>query len=208
MKLLKMLGLSMVVAVAASAFIGVGSASAVLCKANESPCSAANQYPVPTEVTVASPATKLSNSLGFVTLCESKATLKHEGESAGKLFGTFVKLEWPNCTEGCKKVTTTALGTFKDEAIGGGNGKLFPEGTTVLLQECPLGAECTAKAISGTTFLTMNGGTINGTANATAKTTVSISGGGLCGTSGTWETEKPYVVTSVNGSTSGSIFQE
>lgn len=206
---MKILGLAMVAAIAAMAFIGVGSASAVLCKAKESPCAAANQYPTPTEVTTLSKGTKLTNALGFETLCESEAVLKHEGVKSGKLFGKFLKLVWTNC-KGCTTVTTTTLGTFEDEPIGSGNGRLFPKGTVVLLQNCPFGAECTASATSGTTVLNLNGGTINGTANATANTTVTLAGGGLCGSSGTWVTESgtPYIVTSVNGSKTGSIFIE
>jgi hypothetical protein len=209
MRLTKMLGLAMVAAVAAMAFIGVGSASATLCKINEPGCSAANQYPVPTTVLVSSPAVKLVANI--TVLCKSHATLVHEGLVSGKLKGKFTKLEWTGCT-GCTEATTTSLGKFTDEAVGGGNGKLFPEEVTVLLKGCPFGAECTAKSITGTTFLGLTGGTVNGTANGTAKTTVKVEGGGLCSFSGTgtWETEagSPYAVLEVNGSKTGSIFQE
>jgi hypothetical protein len=208
MRLTKMLGLALVAAIAAMAFVGAGTASAVLCKANEKPCSAGNQYPVPSEILVSSEAVKLVANI--TVLCKSHATLKHEGLNAnGTLKGKFLSLTWSNCT-GCTEVTTTSLGTFTDEAVGGGNGKLFPEGVVVLLKGCPFGAECTARSITGTTFLSLTGGTINGTANGTAKTTVKVEGGGLCSFSGTgtWETEsgKPYIVLSVNGSATGSIF--
>jgi hypothetical protein len=199
----------MVAAIAAMAFIGVGSASAVLCKTNTgTSCAVADQYPVPSEILVSSGAVKLVANI--TVLCKSHATLKHEGLNAdGTLKGKFLSLTWSNCT-GCSEATTTALGTFKDKATGGGNGDILPEGTTVLLKGCPFGAECTAKAITGTTSLTMTGGTINGTANGTANTTVKVEGGGLCSFSGTgtWETESgnPYIVLAVNGSGVGSIF--
>ena len=209
MRLTKMLGLALVAAIAAMAFIGAGSASAVLCKVKQSPCEAANQYPVPTTILASSPAVKLTGSI--TVLCPSHVTLIHEKtDTGGKLLGSTTLLDWGTastpCT-GCTKVTTTALGTFDDESTGSGNGIILPLNVTVLLQECPFGLDCTAKATNGTTVLGLTGGTINGTAAATAKTSVTLSGG-LCGTSGTWETEKPYIVLSVNGATTGSIFQE
>jgi hypothetical protein len=211
MRLLKMLGLAMVAAAAVTAFLGAGTASAVLCKVNQSPCSAGNQYPVPTTILVKSSAVKLTGSINV--LCESEATLKHEKTEGSKLLGTITALTWPHCTEGCSEATTTSVppGTFDDEATGGGNGKLLALNVTVLLKGCPFGIECTAKAINGTTFLTLDGGAIGSTALGLASTEVSVSGGGgLCGTKGKWETEAghPYVVTEVNGSKTGSIFQE
>ena len=204
MRLIKMLGLAMVAAIAAMAFIGAGSASAVLCKANESPCKTANQYPVPSTILVSSPAVLLKGSVNV--LCASHATLVHETvDTGGILLGTFTLLDWTNCT-GCKKVTTIKLGKWDDKAIGGGNGDLLPLGVEVLLQECPFGLDCTAKSIDGTTLLTLDGGTVNGTAKGLANTTVALSGG-LCGTTGEWVTEEPYLVLSVNGVASGSIFQ-
>jgi hypothetical protein len=210
MRFTKMFGLALVAAIAVMAIAGAGSASAVLCKVKQSPCQAANQYPVPSTVLVSSPAVKLVANV--TVLCKSHATLVHEGlDVNGKLKGKFTKLEWSGCT-GCTEVTTTSLGKFKDEAVGSGNGKLFPEEVTVLLKGCPFGAECTAKSITGTTFLSLTGGTINGTANGTAKTTVKVEGGSLCSLSGTgtWETESgnPYLVLEVNGSKTGEIFQE
>jgi hypothetical protein len=201
-----MLGLAMVAAIAAMAFIGAGTASATLCKVNQSPCVAANQYPTPSEVLVESKGVKLSGSL--TVSCESEGTLKHEATSGKKLTGTFTKLVWTNCT-GCTKVTTTNLGTFDDEATGSGNGTLLPLNVTVLLQGCPLGLDCTATSTNGTTLLGLDGGTIGGTAAGLASTTVGLSGG-LCGSTGTWTTgaTTPYVVTAVNGSKTGSLFLE
>jgi hypothetical protein len=207
MKLIKMFGLAMVGALAVMAFIGTGTASAELCKTNTSPCT--SPWNTPTTVLISSPEIKLSSS--FATFpCESHATLVHEGEKNGKLFGSISLLDWTNCKIACI-VTTTTNGTFEDEAAGGGNGKLYPLNIVVLLKNCPLGAECTYSATNGTTSLNLDGGTINGTALDLANTSVTVKGFG-CGSTATLKTEKPYVVLLVSDSTgdytSGSIFQE
>jgi hypothetical protein len=203
-----MLGLAMVAAIAAMAFIGAGTASAKLCK----DINCVGVWNTPTTILVSSEATKLTGSI--TVLCKSHATLVHEGESAGVLFGKFTLLDWTGCS-GCTEVTTTALGTFDDKATGGGNGEILPLNVTVLLKNCPFGAECTAKSINGTTKLSLTGGSIGtgGTAKGEANTEVSLSGFG-CGSKGTWVTEtgNPYKVLLVEDSsgdfTSGvSIFQ-
>lgn len=215
MKLVKLFGLAMIAAVAAMAFIGAGTASAMLCKRAESPCLSANEYKPSTTVLVSSEATKLTASFATV-VCKSHATLVHEGLNANKeLFGRFTLLDWTGCT-GCTEVTTTALGTFRDKLTTPGNGELLPEGTTVLLKNCPLGAECTARANNETKLLLKGGtfGQAGETAEATANTKVAVSGFG-CGTTGTWVTEtgKPYRVLLVQGSgeadlTTGELFEE
>ena len=206
MRLIKMLGLALVAAIAVTAFVGAGSASAMLCKVKESPCKAANEYPTHTTILMLSKAIKIKATVENV-LCDSHITLLHEGLSGGKLIGKITTLTWSNCT-GCSPVETTSspIGTFKDEAVGSGNGKIFPENVTVLLKNCPFGTECTMKSTNGTTVLNLTGGTIGGTATATANTPVTFSGFG-CGTAA-FETEESYVVTEVNGSTTGSIFIE
>ncbi len=207
MRYLKILTLAMVAAIAAMAFIGAGTASAKLCK--DKACTGVWQ--TPTTVLVSSPETKLTASFATVT-CESHATLVHEKNEGGKLLGSITLLDWTNC-KGCTTVETTANGTFEDEATGEGNGKLHPVGTVVLLKNCPLGAECTASSNSET-FLTLDGGTFNGSGTGTAvglaNTKVAVKGFG-CGTSGTWKAEKAYAVLLVKDSTGdyteGSIFQ-
>lgn len=175
----------------AAMLVGIGTASATLCK--DKACNA--KWETPTEVLVSSTETKLTAPIATV-ICESHATLFHEGENVNKkLFGKILLLDWTNCS-GCTTVTTTTNGTFEDEATGAGNGRLEPLGTVVLLKQCPLGLECTASAINGKTILTLDGGTINGTALGLASTPVAIKGFG-CGTSATWKAENPYVVLSV-----------
>ena len=200
MKLVRMFGIAMVAAVAAMAIIGAGTASATLCKKNESPCAAANQYPVPTTIKAHAVGATLSGTI--TVTCESDVTLVHEGEKGGKLFGKVTSLTWSNC-KGCTPVTTTLLPSFEDEATGGGNGKLTFLTTKVELKSCLGFATCQAEAKNSN--LPVTGGAI-GTASATATAVpVTLSGFG-CGTSGTWNAK--YVLTEVNGSKTGSIFQE
>lgn len=204
-----MLGLAMVAAIAAMAFVGAGTASAELCKTNTSPCT--SPWNTPTTILVSSKQVELTASFATVK-CESHATLVHEGEKNGELFGTITLLDFTNC-KGCTAVSTTTNGTFDDKAIGSGNGDLLPLNTVVLLKNCPLGAECTASATNGTTLLTMDGGTINGTALGLANTTVTVKGFG-CGSTGTWKAVSPYEVLLVSDSSGDyttnatSIFQE
>jgi hypothetical protein len=200
MKLVKMFGITMVAAIAAMAVIGAGTASATLCKKNESPCAAGNQYPVPTTIKAHATGATLS---GTVTVtCDSDVTMVHEGEKAGKLFGKVTSLTWSNC-KGCTPVTTTLLPSFEDVATGGGNGKLTFLTTKVSLSACLGFVNCTAEAKNSE--LPVTGGAI-GTAAATATNVPVTLSGGLCGTSGKWNAK--YVVTEVNGSKTGSIFQE
>jgi hypothetical protein len=195
-----MFGIAMVAAIAAMAIIGAGTASATLCKKKESPCAAANKYPVPTTIKAHATGATLS---GTVTVtCDSDVTLVHEGESGGKLFGKVTSLTWSNC-KGCNPVTTTLLPKFEDVATGGGNGLLTFLTTKVELKACLGFATCQAEAKNSD--LPVTGGAI-GTAAATATNVpVTLSGFG-CGTSGTWNAK--YVITEVNGSKTGEIFQE
>jgi len=213
MRLIKMFGLAMVAAVAAMAFLGAGTASATLCKINQSPCSAENQYPAHTTlITHSNKAILKSNGFSGTTVeCKSTATLLHEKIEGGILKGKVTSLLWEEC-KGCTKATTTTLPTFDDKATGGGNGTITFLNTVVVLEGCPLGAKCTASAKEATMSLT--GGTFpNGTAKGTANNIkVEMSGFG-CGTEGTWNAGgenggEPYLVTKVNELTSGSIFLE
>jgi hypothetical protein len=199
MKFMKMLGISMIAAVAAMAIIGAGTASATLCKVNQSPCQAANQYPTHTTIRGFAKVAILTGSLEVT--CEGHVVILHEGVKGGKLFGKITLLEWLNC-KGCSPVTTTALPTFEDEALGGGNGLATVFGTKVELKGCLGFVTCKAEAEKAD--LKLNGGTIGGTATAVAKEVPVKLSGGLCGTTGSWTAT--YTFTEVNGSKTGSIF--
>jgi hypothetical protein len=115
------------------AFVGAGTASAMLCKKAESPCQSANEYKTPTAILISSEGVKFTASFATI-VCKSHATLVHEGLNANReLIGKFTLFDLTGCT-GCTEVTATILGTFRDKATGGGNGELFPEGTTVLMK--------------------------------------------------------------------------
>lgn len=201
MKYAKMLGLAVVAAMALMAFVGAGTASATLCKVNESPCAAGNQYPTHTTVKAHSSSAVLSGSLEVT--CESDVTLLHEGIKSGKLFGKVTSLTWSNCKGGCSSATTNSpLPTFEDVALGKGNGTLFVFNTSVTLNGCFFFFTCNASATEAK--LSLTGGTVGGTANATATNVPTKVSGSGCGTEGTWNAK--YTVTEVNGSKTGSVF--
>lgn len=204
MKILKLLGLSMVGAIVAVAFVGAGSASAtVLCKENKSPCGSA----WPEESTIVA---KSANAVLLGTLkveCESSVTVLAERDLANEITGRITALTWSNC-KGCTTVKTTKLPSGRLTASGSGNGTLLTTSeTVVVLEGCPFGAKCTARANDAS--LTFNGGSI-GKANAVAAEVPVVLEGFACGGSGKWDAgstgSSPYIVTSVNGLTTGSIF--
>lgn len=201
MKLTKMFGLALVAAIAVMAIAGVGTASATLCKKNESPCAAANQYPVPT--TIKGHAAKAVLTGTIEVTCESDVTMVHEGEKNGKLFGKITSLTWSNC-KGCSPVKTLEpFPTFDDEATGGGNGLVTVLNTVVELKSCLFFFTCKAEAAEAD--LKVTGGAV-GTASATATNVPTKVSGSGCGTTGTWNAK--YILTEVNGSKTGEIFQE
>ena len=203
MKYAKMLGLAVVAAMALTAFAGAGTASAVLCKTNQSPCQSTNQYPVHSTIKAHSASAVLTGSLEVT--CESDVTMLEEEIKNGKLIGKITALTWSNCKGGCSSATTnTPLPTFEDEAVGGGNGRAFIFNTSVTLKGCFFFFTCVAKA--GKAELSLTGGTIGGTATATAKNVKTEVSGEGCGTEGTWNAT--YTITEVNGSKTGSIFLE
>jgi hypothetical protein len=204
MKYVKMLGLAAVAAIAAMAFVGAGSASATtLCKVNTSPCPEASRYPVHSTVLALSTEAKLTGSL--TVTCHSHVTVLSEtNDGASKaLLGKITALLWTSCS-GCSPVTTTLLpsGSLLGSTLTAGK-------TEVELKGCLGFATC--KAVVNEAKLTFNGGAIGSTASAKADNVpVTLSGFG-CGTSGTWNAGgthggTPYVVTSVNGETSGNVF--
>jgi hypothetical protein len=206
MRLIKMLGLATVVAVAAMAFIGAGSASAVLCKVKQNTCEPANRWATPTTILALTHVKAVLK--GNVNVeCNSHVTMVHEGlNGAGKLFGKVTKLTWYECT-GCTTVVTETLPTFEDEPTTEGNGKATITGAVVKLSGCPFGVTCKA---SGTVTAEINGGTLGKTGAGVADikfpgVTVTMSGLG-CGTTATWTAL--YNIFEVNGLTTGSIFME
>jgi len=223
-KLTRMVGLAMVAAIAAMALVGfsAGTASAtVLCKKLESPCAAANQWPENTTVVAESKKAVLLGTLAVT--CASKTTVVAEKNDASEILGKITALSWSPC-EGCTEVTTAPAKLPISGILTlttADKGLLTTTSTTeVILKKCPLGISCTATATSAK--LVFDGGKIGSTAKALAdKVPVALSGGFGCGTKGEWDacetnidgcsasnTSTPYIVTSVNGNTTGEIWVE
>lgn len=209
MKFIKMLGLAGIAAIAVMAFLGAGTASATtLCKVAEKNCAAANQWG--SEVTVVANSTSAVLTGSLKVECASKIKMLTLELSGKPLKADVTELSWSGCKGGCSGAETTTLPTGSIEGSGTGTtGTIVAKGAVVKLTNClGIGATCTATAAEAK--LAFEGGKI-GTANAKANNVpVTISGFG-CGTTGTWNAGggsggTPYVVTSVNGLTSGSIF--
>jgi hypothetical protein len=209
-----MFGLVALVVVAATAFIGAGSASAsvlksVLCKVNQELCKAENLWGK--DVTIVANSAKAVLLGTLPVTCKSSVTLLTEKEDEHLILGKITSLTWTNC-EGCKEVTTTTLPT--GSLLTTANAAVATLDTTsktvVLLKGCTIfNIECTATAEAGVQ-LAATGGTIGGTAQTSASEVPVKLSGGLCGTEGKWDAgsagSSPYVVSTVNGNASGSLF--
>jgi hypothetical protein len=205
-----LISLVAVAVVAATALLGASSASAsvtkaVLCKVSQNLCTSANLWG--SHVTIKALST-LAVLLGTVNVkCHSNVTILAETSDTDRILGKITLLDWSNCT-GCTTVTSTTLPSGSLFPTTTGNGKLETTSlAAVLLQNCPLGLECTA--LASNVSLTFTGGTIGGTALSEANEAPTTNDGVFCGT-GKWDAgpgeSEPYIVTEVNGTTSGSIF--
>lgn len=132
MKLIKMLSLGALASLAAMAFIGASSASAVtLCRVNQNPCQAANQYLEGTVIKAELEKEKkavLKTNLATVECTISKSEGKTTKTSASPLPGTISKLTFEGCkTTGGVVCTVTVVNLPYNAAVaatGGGNGTL------------------------------------------------------------------------------------
>ncbi len=149
MKLLKLVGLVLSLALVATAFLAVGSASAEptkLCKVNEEKCAKANTYSLKTPETFKG---ILANSSDFSTLvllgltnvkCTSGKLTLSLAETAGPLAGEVYLWNSFSCTgEGC---SITASPEFETgfaagiEATSKGNGTLTVTKNPTLVAKC------------------------------------------------------------------------
>ena len=114
MRLIKMLGLAMVAAVAAMALVGAGSASAAvsLCKVNEPPCAEVNRYAVGTAIK-SELAVGEAVLTGAITIkckkstVEGKVTLNNGTENP---IGEITSATWTECVNGAGTAcTVTAI---------------------------------------------------------------------------------------------------
>jgi len=213
MRLIKALGVAVALGTVGLTLVGSTPAAAskvktVLCKTNQSLCLAANLWGEHVSIKAESQKTVLLGSLSVT--CKSAVTVLAEKSDSDRVLGKITSLSWSNCS-GCAAVETTTLPNISLFPVAGRNGKLETTSTaTVLLLNCTIiNFECTATVSKAT--LAFTGGTIGGTANASAsKVPVALSGSPLCGASGEWDAgsldSSPYVVTEVNGFKSGEIW--
>lgn len=205
MKSLKMFGLATVAAVAAATFVGAGPASATtLCKVTTNPCPAGFSWGANAKVVAHSTEAVITGSSLGVS-CESTVTFlaaTNDGVGAA-LLGKITALAWTNCT-GCSPVTTTLL---PSASLQGST--LTADKIELELKGCSGFLVC--KATAKDAALTFSGGTIGSMAAFKASNVPVAVSGLACGTAATWNAGGgsgglPYVVTSVNGVTSGNVF--
>lgn len=196
MKSMKMLGLLVIGAMAAMAFIGAGTASATkLCSVNTSPCPAGNTYGKGTSIkTQLVSGTKSVMSSGFVTITCTESTMSgkttNEG-GAGAVTGEISSVTWKNCTSGLGSCTTSALKTpWSAEITGsGGNGTMSVKGAAGKFTCGGTTCEYEASKVS----LSVSGGN-PAKAKASNVSFTKIGGGFLCSSTASWTSE--YEVTS------------
>lgn len=138
MKPVKMLGLAVVVALAATALIGTSSASAstALCKVDENPCAKANQV---TEVHfVAKPVLIHTSVMDYECDALLSATV---GELAESQTLTAQSLTYTSCNQGCTR-TVKKLGKLTLERTGTETAKLTGSGFEIYVQ-CSGKIDCT-----------------------------------------------------------------
>lgn len=133
MKHVKVLGLCLVVALAAMAVMGVGTASATkLCSVNTAPCPAESTYGKGTSIKAQLVAgTKSTMASGFTTVTCTESTMSGKTTSAGggagvAVTGEISSVTWKSCTSGLGSCTASALNTpWSAEVTGsGGSGTM------------------------------------------------------------------------------------
>ncbi len=155
-----MLGLAMVAAAVAMAFVGATSASAsTLCEKNEATC----KTPIAngTEITSSLGAGKtavLKGALGVEVICTASAVkgevTENPGGGGGQVLGSITSVEWTNCTLGGNACTVTAIQTpyvAHGNAGTEGNGTMYVgPGASGLQPGATFGGNC--GVLAGCTF--------------------------------------------------------
>lgn len=194
---LKMLGLCLLGALALTALIGPGTASATkLCSVNTAPCPAGNTYGKGTAIKAQLvPGTKSVVSSGFVTVECTESTMSGKTTSAGggsgvAVLGQISSVTWKNCkTTSGSSCTASALNTpWGVEVNGsGGSGTMSVSGAAGKFS-CAVTCEYEAKTAS----VSANGGN-PATIKAAGVGFSRIGGSFLCSSSASWSAE--YEVT-------------
>lgn len=153
MKYVKMLSLVVCVCVGLMAVIGVGTAAAAtstLCKAVESPCSAANKWALGTEYDFSlksgTTTTFADTSGNVLSSCSGSATtfkgkLETDSTKSTLAGGALSALNWSTCSS---TVKTLKLGGLQFEGSAENNGLVLFKGETQIELQTAFG-ECTYK---------------------------------------------------------------
>lgn len=188
MKYLKMFGLAAILAMAFSAYLGAGSASAtVLCTTKVSPCGAGWDEVAGTIIEASLVGSAIledtaGNKLDTCLAGTDKWEVTNTG-GAGKNVGQkTLELTFGNCTGPAKAVV---LGTDEDEYIEGtDDGTVVDKGTEIT--ETSSGVSCVYGTGTGTDLGTWNGGESEEDALEINAALTKTSGGFLCPSSAKW----------------------
>lgn len=198
MKNMRILGLALLAALAAMAFMGAGTASATkLCSVNTSPCPAGNTYGKGTAIKAQlTPGTNSVMSSGFVTISCSSSTMSGKTTSeggAGAVTGEISSVTWKNCTSNLGSCTATALNTpWKVEVSGSGGSGTMSVSNPGGKFTCG-GVTCEYAASKAS--VSANGGS-PATIKASGVSFSKIGGSFLCSSTASWTST--YEVTSPN----------
>lgn len=163
MKYVKMLGLAAVAAMALTAIVGAGSASAtVLCKSSPSKtgvCSTGEKYPANTAISASAGTTTLETNTENVTCSSSATGVKNTAESGSPLASEVTSLTFSGCeSSGKAACTVESVGSPWTGSVAwtnGGNGTLTVSngGARVScgfgLLQCRFGAKSLSLGITG-----------------------------------------------------------
>ncbi len=196
-KYLKMLGLSMVAAIAAMALVGASSASATtsLCKSNTLPCPEAEEYKSGTVLKAsleAGTSAQLLSSLGTVKCTVSSVSGKTTSGKGASVTGTIEGLTFTSCEREGTECTVTVEGLGYPAAItstaGTMNGTLKVEKSKAHVV-CGSFINCT---FGGTVSLVAKGGAMGLVEAKEVKLT--LIEGFICPSEAKWDAN--YLITS------------
>jgi hypothetical protein len=202
MKYLKMFGLAAILAMAFSAYLGAGSASAtVLCTTKKSPCGAGWDEPAGTVVEaslIGSAIIEDTNGTKIDTCLAGthKWEMTNTGGAGVAVGQKLLALTFGNCTGPAQAVT---LGTEEEKYIEGSekNGTMTDKGTEIT--ESSGGVSCTYGTGTGTDIGQFDGGLEEKDVEEISAALTKTAGGILCSTSIKWKAQfqitKPKNIT-------------
>jgi hypothetical protein len=212
MKHLKLIGFAAIAAMALTAVLGAGSASAAggttLCKTNETPCAATNHYAIGQEIVATSTNPRLTSNLGEVTCnnSEVKGKTTSTGSNKTSVSGEITSLSFTNnCvlhtpfgfTDAC---TVTAINlpyaATVSNTAGTMNGPLTVSGSPGAKVDCGSALKCQFTAKGGSITLDVTGGAPATVLAEKEELERTVYEGGICPSEATWDAT--YTVTTPN----------